>query len=334
MRNRIEWRDARVAEIRPLAEDVRYLSFEVDGPIPRFEPGSHSNFRVEIDGEAAIRTYTVLPAPEGQIAVGVKLHPQSRGGSRFMWSLEAGQRLRLTVPENRFELNWRAGHYLLLAGGIGITPIYGMAQALVARGASVRLVYAARSRQIMAFADELAALLGDRLSLRDNAQGEHIDLVGEFAALPVEAECYLCGPIGLLEAAKAAWAEAGRPASRLRYEVFGDSGLYPEKTFTVEVLNRDIAVAVRPDQTLLEALLGAGVEMIYDCQRGECGLCAVRVVDRSAAIDHRDVFLSREEKDENTRMCACVSRLAEGRAVIDTGYRGRATRQDGSFPLV
>ena len=334
MRNRIEWRDARVAEIRPLAEDVRYLSFEVDGPIPRFEPGSHSNFRVEIDGEAAIRTYTVLPAPEGQIAVGVKLHPQSRGGSRFMWSLEAGQRLRLTVPENRFELNWRAGHYLLLAGGIGITPIYGMAQALVARGASVRLVYAARSRQIMAFADELAALLGDRLSLRDNAQGEHIDLVGEFAALPVEAECYLCGPIGLLEAAKAAWAESGRPASRLRYEVFGDSGLYPEKTFTVEVLNRDIAVAVRPDQTLLEALLGAGVEMIYDCQRGECGLCAVRVVDRSAAIDHRDVFLSREEKDENTRMCACVSRLAEGRAVIDTGYRGRATRQDGSFPLV
>jgi vanillate O-demethylase ferredoxin subunit len=334
MRNRIEWRDARVAEIRPLAEDVRYLSFEVDGPIPRFEPGSHSNFRVEIDGEAAIRTYTVLPAPEGQIAVGVKLHPQSRGGSRFMWSLEAGQRLRLTVPENRFELNWRAGHYLLLAGGIGITPIYGMARALVARGASVRLVYAARSRQIMAFADELAALLGDRLSLRDNAQGEHIDLVGEFAALPVEAECYLCGPIGLLEAAKAAWAEAGRPASRLRYEVFGDSGLYPEKTFTVEVLNRDIAVAVRPDQTLLEALLGAGVEMIYDCQRGECGLCAVRVVDRSAAIDHRDVFLSREEKDENTRMCACVSRLAEGRAVIDTGYRGRATRQDGSFPLV
>ena len=325
MRNRIEWRDARVAEIRTLAEDVRYLAFDVEGAVPRFEPGSHSNVRVEIDGEAAIRTYTVLPAPQGQIAVGVKLHPQSRGGSRFMWSLETGQSLRLTVPENRFELNWRAGHYLLLAGGIGITPIYGMARALAARGASLRLVYAARSRPLMAFADELTALLGDRLSLRDNAQGEHIDLAAEFAALPAEAECYLCGPIGMLEAAKDAWAAAGRPASRLRYEVFGDSGLFPEKTFTVEVLNRDIAVAVRPDQTMLEALIGAGVEMIYDCQRGECGLCAVRVLDRSAAIDHRDVFLSQAEKAENSHMCACVSRLAEGRAVIDIGYRGAAS---------
>lgn len=321
MRNKVEWRDAKVAQIRQIAEDVRYIGFAVDGPVPRFDPGSHSNIRVEIDGEAANRTYTVIPAPPGQLAVAVKLHPQSRGGSRYMWSLEEGQDVRLTLPENRFELSWRAKHYLLLAGGIGITPIYGMAKALAARGASVRVVYAARSRSLMAFADELEVLLGDRLILRDNAQGQHIDLAAEFAALPADAECYLCGPIGMLEAAKAAWAESGRPVSRLRYEVFGDSGLFAEKPFSVEVLNRGTRVAVRSDQSLLDALIGAGVEMIHDCRRGECGLCAVQVMGDGVEIDHRDVFFSAEEKAEGHKMCACVSRLTEGHAVIDVGYR-------------
>ena len=321
MRNRVEWRDATVADISTIADDVRHITFAVDGPVPRFDPGSHSNFGVEINGQKATRTYTIIPAPPGQIAIAVKLHPQSRGGSRFMWGLEQGQSVRLTIPENRFELSWRAPHYLLLAGGIGITPIYGMAKALAARGASLRVVYAARSKALMAFADELHELLGDSLVLRDNSAGEHIDLAAEFAALPADAECYLCGPIGMLEAAKSAWAASGRPISRLRYEVFGDSGLFVEKPFTVDVLNRGISVPVRSDQTLLEALLGAGVEMIYDCQRGECGLCAVSVLDRDGDIDHRDVFFSAEEKSENQRMCACVSRLSEGRATIDIGYR-------------
>ena len=322
MRNRVEWRDATVADIQTIADDVRHITFAVDGAVPRFDPGSHSNFRVEINGQPATRTYTIIPAPPGHIAVAVKLHPQSRGGSRYMWSLEQGQPMRLTLPENRFELSWRAPHYLLLAGGIGITPIYGMAKALAARGASLRVVYGARSRGLMAFADEMADLLGDRLVLRDNSAAEFIDLAAEFAALPPDAECYLCGPLGMLEAAKAAWAASGRPTSRLRYEVFGDSGLFAEKSFTVEVLNRDVSVPVRSDQTLLEALIGAGVEMIYDCQRGECGLCAVTIVEKDAAVDHRDVFLSAEEKAENHRMCACVSRLSEGHGVIDIGYRG------------
>lgn len=322
MRNRVEWRDARVTEVRQIAEDVRLIVFSVAGPVPRFDPGSHSNFRVVINGAFANRTYTVIPTLPGHIAIAVKLHTQSRGGSRFMWGLGLGAPMRLTVPENRFELSWRASHYLLLAGGIGITPIYGMAKALTARGASLRLVYSARSRGLLTFADELQSLLGDRLELRDNALGQHIDLAAEFAALPADAECYLCGPIGMLEAAKAAWATSGRSVSRLRYEVFGDSGLFTEEPFVVDVLHRDISVAVRTDQTLLEALLDAGVEMIYDCQRGECGLCAVTVVERDKNIDHRDVFFSSAEKGEGKRMCACVSRLSGGRATIDVGYRG------------
>jgi vanillate O-demethylase ferredoxin subunit len=127
--------------------------------------------------------------------------------------------------------------------------------------------------------------------------------------------------MGMLNAVKSAWAEAGRPIGRLRYEVFGDSGEFAEAPFRVEVPGRQVTVEVRPEQTLLEALLGAGIDMIYDCERGECGLCAVEVLEHDRAIDHRDVFFSEEEKHSGRRMCACVSRLAGGKAVIDVGYR-------------
>ena len=125
----------------------------------------------------------------------------------------------------------------------------------------------------------------------------------------------------MLEAARTAWKAADRPVSRLRYEVFGDSGQFAELPFPVEVAQRNLAVEVRPDQTLLDALTEAGVEMISDYRRGECGLCAVDVLESDAAIDHRDVFFSAEQKHEGKRMCACVSRFAGGRAVIDLGYR-------------
>lgn len=322
MRNRLEWRRGIVTRAETIAADVRLLDFAVDGALPRFDPGSHSNFKVSLGEGQAIRTYSCLPAPAGHIRVAVKQHEHSRGGSRFMWGLEAGTAIELSVPENRFELAWRAPYYLLMAGGIGITPIFGMAQALQRRGIPFRLVYGGRSRAVMAFADTLESELGDRVVVHAGDAGGRIDVAAEIAALPDNGELYVCGPIDMLNAVKAAWAAAGRPMGRLRYEVFGDSGLFAEGPFSVEVKGLGRSVAVRPDQTLLEALLGAGVEMIYDCQRGECGLCAVDIIEHDGPIDHRDVFFSDEEKHEGTRMCACVSRLASGRAVIDVGYRG------------
>jgi len=103
--------------------------------------------------------------------------------------------------------------------------------------------------------------------------------------------------------------------------VFGDSGLHAERPFRVEVPSRRRIVDVPSDKSLLQALVDAGIDMVYDCQRGECGLCAVRILERDAEIDHRDVFFSPQEKHHGERMCACVSRLVGGRAVIDVGYR-------------
>jgi vanillate O-demethylase ferredoxin subunit len=321
MRSRLEWRKARVIEARTIAEDVRAVTFAIEGLPTGFDPGSHTNIRVRINGEPAIRTYTVLPGPHGTLSIAVKRHPNSRGGSMFIWQLQPGDETELTEPENRFELSWRASRYLLIAGGIGITPIYGMARTLASRGQMLRLAYAAKSRQQMAFLDELGALLGDRLQVFAQDDGEALDLDTEFAALPPDGEAYVCGPLGLLEAARQAWQKSGRSMSRLRYEVFGDNGLFAEQAFDVEVTELGARVRVRADQSMLDVLVEAGVDMVFDCRRGECGLCAVNILETDGAIDHRDVFFSEAERRENSRMCACVSRACGGRIVIDTGYR-------------
>ncbi|TAK49852.1 MAG: oxidoreductase [Xanthobacteraceae bacterium] len=317
-----EWRHARVIDVAEIAADVRAVTFAIEGSLPPFDPGSHLSIRVMIDGLPAVRSYTVIPSSSGTLLIAVKRHPHSRGGSVYIWSLKVGDATEVTVPENRFALSWRTSRYLLIAGGIGITPIYGMARALAARGQDFRLVYGAHSRAQMAFADELTALGGERVALFAKDEGRAIDLKAEIAALPADGELYMCGPLGILDAAKAAWAEAGRPVSRLRYEVFGDSGRFTEAPFRIEVPALNKVVEVRSDQSMLEALIQSGVDMIYDCQRGECGLCAVEVISADAAIDHRDVFFSPEEKAGNRRMCACVSRLTGGSAAIDIGYRG------------
>lgn len=322
MKNDAIWLDAKVTHADNVAEGVRRIAFATPNPLPAFDPGSHIAIRAAIAGGHALRTYSCLPdAAPGAVAVAVKLHPNSRGGSRYMFSLKPGDKVRLSTPQNRFDLSWRAPDYLLLAGGIGVTPIYGMALALAARGATLRMEYGGPSLSAMPFLAPLQAALGDRLALHPQDQGSMIDLDRAIAGLSPQGELYICGPLPMLEAAKAAWARAGRPSSRLRYEVFGDTGRFTEAPFTVRVAGYEKAVTVAPDQSLLDALEGAGIPLIHDCRRGECGLCAVDVLDHEGPIDHRDVFLSDAEKQEGNRLCACVSRFCGGEAVIDTGYR-------------
>ncbi|MXN67176.1 2Fe-2S iron-sulfur cluster binding domain-containing protein [Stappia sp. GBMRC 2046] len=321
MKGRQEWRGAVVTRAQSIADGIRLIEFAVEGGLPPFEPGSHVSVEVMIEGAPAIRSYTCVSSDAGHIRLAVKRHENSRGGSRFMWTLVEGARLRITLPENRFALSWRASSYLLLAGGIGITPIYGMAKALSVRARPVRLAYAASTRGELAFAGELSELMGTDAEFFVSEEGRRIDLAAEFAELPPDGEAYICGPLGMLNAAKAAWAATGRPSSRLRFEVFGDSGERPEVPFSVEIAGIGKRVDVASDQSLLDALNAAGVDMIWDCLRGECGLCAVDIVELNGELDHRDVFFSDEEKREQRRMCTCVSRLAGGSAIIDTGYR-------------
>src|SRR5918911_3696763 len=312
MRETIDFQAARLRAVQDVTPDIRLFEIEP----ANFEaptPGSNINIMVQIDGRPDTRSYSIVgPCTDGVYRIAVKLLPDSRGGSAYMHGLQPGARLTISEPGNHFELARGRPEYLLLAGGIGITPIYTMTLALAERGAEFRLLYACRRRQDLAFADELRERIGDRLRVFVDDEGDRIDLPAEIARLAPGGELYVCGPIGMLEAAKRAWQESGRPVDGLRFETFGASGRYASEPFLVKIPRLGKEILVPRNQSMLDALEAAGVEMIYDCRRGECGLCAVRILGVEGQVDHRDVFFSDAQKATNAQLCTCVSRAVGG----------------------
>jgi ferredoxin len=174
----------------------------------------------------------------------------------------------------------------------------------------------------MPFVDELADLVGDRLELYVSSEGRRLDLGAEIDKLDPDGEAYLCGPLRLRDGAQHAWREKGRRADRLQFETFASGGRFAPEQFVVRLHDQDDrAVTVRRDRTLLDSLTDNGVEMMWDCLHGECGLCAVRVLHADGELDHRDVFLSEEQRREATTIITCVSRAVGGAITIDTGFR-------------
>jgi vanillate O-demethylase ferredoxin subunit len=164
------------------------------------------------------------------------------------------------------------------------------------------------------WADTLRMALGDRLSTLVSSQGQRLDLAREVASLPASAQLWICGPASMLQA-------AGRAAADLRFETFCSSGAQPAQAFWVRVPRHGLAFEVPAERSLLDVLNEQGVETLADCQRGECGLCAVDVLEVHGRIDHRDVFLGAAERQDNRRLCACVSRVCDGGIVIDSAWR-------------
>lgn len=327
---------AQVRAVQELSTSVRLLELVPDTGVVPYPSGSHIDIAVEIDALPDTRSYSLVgDAPRaGAYRIAVKLVPESRGGSRWIHSLRPGDVVYISAPTSHFELTPSRPQYLLVAGGIGITPLIGMAQALVRAGRDLRLLYSAREADGIVFADELSALLGDRLVCCVSARGERVDLAGEIDALAPDGELLLCGPPRLRDAVRALWRARGRPPERLRFETFASGGRFPAMAFTATVADHGgTVVEVPARRTLLEALTGAGIEVLSDCRRGECGLCAVNVIACSSVIDHRDVFLSEEEQAASQILLACVSRPAGGTVSIDTGFRSPAQLPRPSPPV-
>ena len=317
-----EWRSARVKSIRDLSADIRLIEIEMSGPFAPAAPGSHIDIAVEIAGRPSTRSYSLLgPGRDGVHEVAVKLASDSRGGSAYMWTLKPGAVLKTTAPANHFDLNLDCNEYILIAGGIGVTPIYAMARALAAQGKDFRILYGARKRSDLVLAEDLRALAGERLQISCAEDGQRVDIAAAIASLGKEGELYICGPIGMLDEARAHWSRSGRPPANLRFETFGNSGRYPNAPFTVLLPHIGRTIEVAKTQSMLEALEAAGIEAMYDCRRGECGLCALDVIAVDGVIDHRDVFFNEEEKAEGHKLCACVSRIAGTSITVDTGER-------------
>jgi len=307
----LTWQTGRVVETTPAATDVQRIVLRTEIPQPA-PPGSHVDVVVNAAGRADTRSYSVVTgSPDGsELTISVNLAPNSRGGSRFMHTLRPGDELRMTQPLQNFPLRIGAPRYVLLAGGIGITAITEMARVLRRVKADYFLVYVGRSRDRMAYLDELLEVHGDNIRVHVDDEGTPLNanaLVDEVAeAGPTE--LYMCGPIRLMDAIRRRWGDHGLPPADLRYETFGNSGWYDPEEFVVSVPRLGVQATVGSGRSLLEALEQAGAGVISDCRKGECGLCQVRILNVEGLIDHRDVFFSDEQKKASSKMCACVSR--------------------------
>ena len=322
MRFAEQWSWCTVETVRDVTATIREFRLRPDhGYVAPCPAGSHVSVAVLIDGQPARRCYSLVASDDpGSYRIAVRRAPDSRGGSRAMWNLTPEARIEISSPASLIEIDWARKNYCLIAGGIGITPITAIAAALRPRNIDVHLHYAVKSRDDAAFLDELSAAHGDGMTVYAGDRGERIDLDLTFRALPDDAIAVICGPMRMLEAARRAWNAAGRAPTDLRYETFGSSGVMPTAEFRVRLKDSDTELVVSPTRSMLDVLNGAGFEVMSDCQRGECGVCAIDVIAVDGEIDHRDVFFSDAQKQDNRKICPCVSR-AIGTVTIDTLYR-------------
>jgi vanillate O-demethylase ferredoxin subunit len=308
------WQGGTVAVVRDLTPEIRRIEIDVDRPA-RVDPGAHVDFMLRIGEADETRSYSIVDASANgaRVAVSVYTSPVSRGGAAVMNALTPGDRVLLTQPLNDFPLRYGAPRYTLLAGGVGITAMIGMADRLQTAGADYRLLYAGRSRPLMAYIDDLAKRHGDRLEVHVGDEGTTMSVPSFVSAVEPDTEVYVCGPIRLMDAVRRSWIDRALPIANLRMETFGNSGWFDAQEFTVRIPAKGVETRVKPNQSMLEALEAAGVDMLYDCRKGECGLCEVRIAALEGDIDHRDVFYSERQRNAREKMCCCVSRVTSPR---------------------
>jgi ferredoxin-NADP reductase len=306
----------RLTAITYAAEQVHIYEFRpVSGAsVPPFTAGAHVDLHLP---NGLVRQYSIANAQgeRHRYVLGVKRDAAGRGGSRFLHDdLRVGTVVKVGGPRNNFPLVEAAAHSVLIAGGIGVTPIVSMVARLRSLARPWELHYAVRRRGEAAFLDELLAGDGHVRLHVDEEQGSMIDVAAIVRAAPEEAHLYCCGPTPMLEAFAAA--AASRPAERVHLEYFS-SAVAPavESGFIVELARSKVRVEVPPGQTILEALRARGLEVQSSCEQGICGSCETRVL--AGEPDHRDMLLSDEEKATNQVMMICCSGSRSAILVLD-----------------
>ncbi len=305
-----------IADATPRIKRIELAAAD-GGALPAFTAGAHIDVTLTEDLE---RSYSLMndPAETHRYVLAVLREAESRGGSTFVHdSLRPGDRLIATGPLNNFPLNEAGERHILIAGGVGITPIMAMAHRLRTLGAEFALHYCARSRQEAAFCDGLAMLVGDRLQLHfdggDPSRG--LDVAGLLSRRPPAAHVYVCGPAGLIRAAR----EATRdwPKGTVHYELFRGSEAdvalrSADRPFTIRLAKSGKTLTVPADKSILEVLRAEGIKIKTLCKEGVCGTCRVGLL--SGAVDHRDEVLTDEERE--TAIQVCISRGQPGETVV------------------
>ncbi|WP_224788783.1 PDR/VanB family oxidoreductase [Pandoraea terrae] len=282
---------------------------------PEFDAGAHIDLHLPNE---MIRSYSLCNSAEDKdrYVIGVLNVEESRGGSRYVHEqLRVGARIEISRPRNNFPLHEEAVHTVLIAGGVGITPILSMARRLCALGRSVELLYCARSRREAAFVDEIEALGLEVKWHFNDEHGERVGLMQFLATRRRDAHFYACGPTPMLDDFERHCSELGIAHVHLERFVARDAPAETKKRYRVELSRSRRSLEVAPGTTLLQTLLDAGVDVQHGCTQGLCGACKTRVL--SGEPDHRDSVLSASERESNAVMTVCVSGCKGESLVLD-----------------
>ncbi len=288
--------------------------------LPQFTAGAHIRIALP-DGDDRPYSLVVLEdigqlSQPTQYRLGVRLDAQGAGGSRYMHSLSVGKTIIASAPKNDFALRDTKVPSLLLAGGIGITPIATMAAALKAMNAPYQLHYSGRSRGSLAFLDALRAVHGDNLVAHYDDDETALNLGALVTGASMTSQIYVCGPVGMIEAVREAAAARGIDKSHVHFELFAPKqATSGDSEFEVVVHSTGQVFKVPAGVSIIDALEQGGVDLTYDCRRGDCGICQTTVI--SGIPDHRDVILTDAERASNSVMQICVSRAKTPQLVLD-----------------
>jgi tetrachlorobenzoquinone reductase len=296
--------EAQVIDVRREADDIK--SFELAFALPHDRSNLCAGAHIDVHlPEGTVRSYSLVGWTDCSYRVAVARDRLSRGGSKWMHDkLGVGDKLVISEPRNHFPLNEQAIDTLLIAGGIGITPIYAMAQRLDELGKPWRLHYFTRSASAAAFVRELQAMHGTVVLQTDDVHGGPPDLSPLIQSVSLQTDIYCCGPVAMLQRFEQLTQDIA-PA-RVHVEYFGAAR--PPDTqggVTVTLARRKKVILVPPGKTILDAILDDGIDAPCSCMEGHCGTCESMVLD--GVPDHRDVFLTAEQKAKNDRIMICVS---------------------------
>ncbi|MBT2771055.1 oxidoreductase [Halomonas sp. ISL-60] len=311
----------RVTRIECLTPEIKRFTLidPEDKHLPAFSGGSHVVVVIQ-DGDKTYRNaYSLMSSPYDSSAyqIAVRRAPESRGGSQWLHDKVCeGDLLEIMHPANLFPLAKHARHHLFIAGGVGITPVYSQLEELQLKQASFELHLAVRGPEHSALGLELQARYGKRVHLYIQGQDGPMDIHDLLAERPLGSHVYVCGPDGMIEQTIERAHDLGWTNSHIHFERFVEQGSTGQP-FSVTLARQGVTIEVPSEQSLLEAAEQAGYKLPYLCRGGACGYCEANVLEIEGELDHRDDWLSEEDKLSKRKFMPCVSRANCSRLVVD-----------------
>jgi len=285
--------------------------------LPAFSAGAHIDVHIN---DELIRQYSLCNDPKEQnfYRIGVLNDPNSRGGSKAVFQyFKVGNTIRISEPRNHFPLEEKAEKSILAGGGIGITPMIAMAYTLQQQGKAFELHYCTRTQGAGAFEQELKQAFADQVFFHYDDLGDNQRFAPKALLTGVEdsTHLYVCGPSGFMDWAIDCAKDSGLSESQIHFEYFNADVEMDGDAFEVYCEQSDITVKVESGVSIAQSLKAAGIRVAVSCESGVCGTC---ITDVSEGVpDHRDQFLTDEEKEDNDQIALCCSRAKSPRLVID-----------------